>query len=78
MGLGTLNMSCEQRGAAESFWKGTLIRALPKEQLVLVILETLAETSCPKRCNPNEELRSAELLGWNLQIGPSISQMTCF
>lgn len=76
MGLGTMNVSCEQRGAAEGCWRGTLIRELPRGQLVLVILETWAGRPSPKRCNPAEEFSPAEILGWDPQIGPSISQIT--
>ena len=78
MGLKTMNVACEQRGAAESCWRGTLIRELLKGQLVLVIKKTLAGRPCPKRYNPAKEFSPAEILGWDPQIEPSISQITCF
>lgn len=47
---------------------------LPRGQLVLVIMGTLAGRHCPRGCNSAEGCSPAEFLGWDPQIGPSISQ----
>lgn len=54
--LGTMSVARGQRGAAESCWRGKLIRELPRGQVVLVTMETLAGTSGPRVSNPAEEL----------------------
>lgn len=51
-----MSVACGQRGAAESCWRSKFIRELPRGQVVLVTVETLAGTPCPRVSNPAEAL----------------------